>query len=168
MNAIDTITFAPAIINVEGKTATERKLSVFNNATESAQLALVSAGGKVGKLAVNQAARTGLAHIISQCSHADYRGLAEYLAGMTGKPMVISSRASFQALPDLFEASIMAAKCKKSGGFVTDKKTGALKPNAELALAMNLKAICTEVIAHAEEIIAKRIAERQAAKALTA
>jgi hypothetical protein len=162
MNAIDTITFAPAIINVEGKTATERKLSVFNNATESAQLALVSAGGKVGKAATQQAARTGLAHLCAHAANSNFKPLAEYLAGMTGKPMVISNRTSFLALPDLFEASIMAAKAKKSGGFVTDKKTGALKPNAELALAMNLKAICVDTIAAVESIQAKRAAERQA------
>lgn len=160
MNAIENITYAPAVVNVEGKTATERKLSVFNNATESAQLALVSAGGKVGKAATQQAARTGLAHLVQHAANANYKPLAEYLAGMTGKPMVISSMASFKSLPDLFEASIMAAKCKKSGGYVTDKKTGALKPNAELTLAMTLKAICVDTIAAVDAIYAERAAKR--------
>lgn len=162
MNSIDTITFAPAIVNVEGKTATERKLSVFHNATEHAQLALVSAGGKVGKAATQQAALHGLVHITVACSNSNFKPLAEYLAGMTGKPMVISNRSSFLALPDMFEASIMTAKSKKSGGFVTDKKSGALKPNTELALAMNLKAICTDIIAGVADIHAKRAAERTA------
>ena len=160
MSDITNTFYAPAIINVTGKTATERKLSVFVDASAQAQLALVSAGGRVGKAAVVRAAQIGLVQVVHSCASANYKPLAEFLAGRTGKPMVIGSRASFESLPDQFEVSIMAAKLKKSGGYVLDKKTGAMKANAELALAMELKSICVEMVAQVAGIHADRAAKR--------
>ena len=160
MSEISNTSFAPAIINVTGKTATERKLSVFVDASAQAQLALVSAGGKVGKAAVVRAAQIGLVQVVHSCANANYKPLAEFIAGRTGKPMVIGGRASFESLPDQFEVSIMAAKLKKSGGYVLDKKTGAMKANAELALAMELKSICVEMIAQVANIHAERASKR--------
>lgn len=155
MSEINTVSYAPAIINVTGKTVTERKLSVFVDASAQAQLALVSAGGKVGKAAVVRAAQIGLAQVVRSCANANYKPLAEFLAGRTGKPMVIGSRAGFESLPDQFEMACMAAKMKKSGGYVLDKKTGAMKANAELALAMELKGICVDIIVHVAQIHAE-------------
>ena len=133
---------------------------MFVDASAQAQLALVSSGGKVGKAAVVRAAQIGLVQIVHACANANYKPLAEFIAGRTGKPMVISGRAAFESIADQFEMSIMSAKLKKSGGYVTDKKTGALKANTELSLAMELKSICVEMIAQVGQLHADRAAKR--------
>ena len=160
MSDINTVSFAPAVINVTGKTVTERRMSAFVDAPPQAQLALAAMGGKVGKMAAVRAAQIGLVQIAHSCANANYKPLAAMISSRTGKPTVISSRASFESLPDQFEVSIMSAQLKKSGGYVLDKKTGAMKANAELALAMELKSICVEMIAQVAQLHAERASKR--------
>lgn len=160
--------YAPAIVEVYGKTATDRKMSVLTNATAQASLALVSAGGKVGKAAASRAATIGIAQVAHAASRGNYKPAAEYFAGRTGKPFVISSRSAFEALPDQFEAAIMQSKLAKNGGYVEDKKTGAMKPSATHKLALELKCAAVELVAMAAEYAAQRQAERADQQALTA
>lgn len=148
------VEYAPAIINVEGKTKTERQLSVVHHASTQTKLALAGAKGKVGQAARSGIAFTGLKAIAQAAAKNNYRPAAEYFAARTGAPFIISNRAAFDSMPDVFEAQIMKAKLAKNGGYTTDKKTGALKPTATLALAMELKAIAIEMIADKEAIIA--------------
>lgn len=164
MNEITTnnIDYAPAIVNVEGKTKTERQLSVVHQASAQAKLALANSKGKVGVAARNGIAMTGLKEIARAAARNNYKPAADYFAARTGKPFVISNRASFDALPDQFEMSIMAAKSSKTGGYTTDKKTGLSKPSATLALAMELKAIAIELIADKEAFIAQARTEKAA------
>lgn len=148
------ITFAPAIINVEGKTKTERQLSVIHSASSATKLALANAKGKVGQAARTGIAGLGLGNIAKHAAWptCNYRPVAEYFAAQLGEPMVITNRAGFEALADQFEARIMKIKLSKSGGYTTDKKTGALKANASLSKAMELKAIAIELVEVAKEI----------------
>ena len=154
--------YAPAIVEVFGKTVTERKMSVLNTATAQASLALVSAGGKVGKAAASRAATIGLAQVAHAASRGNYKPAAEYFAGRTGKPFVITNRSMFESLPDVFEAHIMQAKLAKNGGYVTDKKSGALKPSATHAQALELKAVSVELIALAAKYAAERATSTEA------
>jgi len=154
-----------AVINPTGATASERKLDVVHNASGAALMALSNASGAVGKAARGVTARMGQQALIKAAIAANYRPIAEYIAAQTGKPVVINSRASFEALPDLFEASILTAKGTKSGGYRT-AKDGTQVPNAALSLAMRLKAETTEIIAAVAAHYAALAEEK--AKALTA
>jgi hypothetical protein len=165
-NIVNEVSFAPAIINVEGKTKVERQLSVARTASGAAQIAMVKAKGKLGAAIRDGISRGALDGLAVAASNANYRPIAEYIAAMLGEPIVVTNRASFEALPDQLEARIMKAKLSKSGGYTVDKKTGIQKPNATLTLLMTLKAECVEVAAKAAELVAKRQAERAAIAAV--
>jgi hypothetical protein len=140
------ITITPVVINVDGKTKADRQLSVVRQASSSALTACLNVNGKVGKAIREGASQTGLVDIAKHCINSHYLPLAQYLAINLGEPIVISGRASFEALPDTLEAKIMTVKLSKSGGYRTDKKTGSLVSNAKLSKLMELKAVCTEII----------------------
>ena len=145
-------TFTPAIINVTGKTKSERQVSVITYASGYTKMALANAKGKVGIAARNGIASGGIQAIAKQAAFpsCNYKPVGEYFAAQLGEPMVISNRAAFESLADQFEARIMKIKMSKTGGYVTDKKTGAEKAGATLAKAMELKAVAIELVAAAE------------------
>ena len=157
-------TYTPAIINVTGKTKTERQLSVVQDSSPYTKMALANAKGKLGVAARNGIANGGVQALAKQAAwpSCNYRPVGEYFAAQLGEPMVISNRAGFESLPDQFEARIMKAKLSKSGGYVTDKKTGALKAGATLAKLMELKAVATEMVASAKEFTADAKAQQAA------
>ena len=162
MNQVTTTSFAPAIVDVTGSTKVERQLSVVSQCDGYTKMALANAKGKLGLAVRNGVANGGLMGIAKQASNGNYKPCAEYIAARTGKPFVISSRASFESLADQFEMSIMAAKSAKNGGYVLDKKTGAHKPSATHALALELKSIAIELIANAAAFHAERVSAKSA------
>lgn len=153
MQVSTNVSYGPAIIEVSGKTKTERQLSVVHNASTQTKLALASAKGKVGVAARTGIAFTGLKAIAQAAAKANYHPAAQYFAARLGQPMVITNRASYESLPDTFEAMVMKAKMAKGGGYTECKKTGALKPSAAHALAMELKAIAVELVADTKAIV---------------
>ncbi len=157
-------TFTPAIVNVSGKTKTDRQLSVVKDSSPYTKMALANAKGKMGQAARNGIANGGLQALAKQAAwpSCNYRPIGEYFAAQLGEPMVISNRAAFESLPDQFEARIMKAKLSKNGGYVTDKKTGALKAGATLAKLMELKAVATDMVADAEAYTADAKAQQAA------
>jgi hypothetical protein len=164
-------TYTPAIINVTGKTKSERQLSVVTQASGYTKMALANAKGKVGLAARNGIASGGIQAIAKQAAFpsCNYKPVGEYFAAQLGEPMVISNRAAFESLADQFEARIMKIRMSKNGGMVTDKKTGAEKAGATLAKAMELKAIAIEMVASAEYFTSEAKAKQSEAKsALTA
>ena len=165
MNQVSNTSFAPAIVDVTGSTKVERQLSVVAQCDGYTKMALANAKGKLGLAVRNGVANGGLMGIAKQASNGNYKPCAEYIAARTGKPFVISSRASFESLADQFEMSIMAAKSAKNGGYVLDKKTGAHKPSATHALALELKSIAIELIANAAAFHAERVSAKSAIEA---
>lgn len=157
-------TFTPAIVNVHGSTKTERQLSVVQDASPYTKMALANAKGKVGAAARSGIANGGVQAIAKQAAWptCNYKPAGEYFAAQLGEPMVISNRAAFESLADQFEARIMKVKLSKSGGYTTDKKTGALKANATLSKLMELKATATEMVASAKEFTADAKAKQVA------
>lgn len=160
------VTRAPVVVNVVGATSAERKLSVMETADMSVRFALASAKGNVGKAARAGVAEQGLVDMTMKAAWptCDYRPVAQYLAAQLGEGMVISSRATFKALPDFFEARIMKIKTAKNCGYRTDKD-GLQTPTAAHTLALQLKAECVEIIRASEEVSARRKAEHEAKKA---
>jgi hypothetical protein len=163
-NIMELATFTPALVNVYGKTKTERQLSVVQDSSPYTKMALANAKGKMGQAARNGIANGGLVALAKQAAwpSCNYRPVGEYFAAQLGEPMVISNRAAFESLPDQFEARIMKAKMAKNGGYTTDKKTGSLKAGATLAKFMELKAVATEMVANAEAYTAEAKAARSA------
>jgi hypothetical protein len=157
-------TFTPAIVNVYGKTKSERQLSVIQDASPYTKMALANAKGKMGVAARNGIANGGIQAIAKQAAWptCSYKAVGEYFAAQLGEPMVISNRAAFESLADQFEARIMKAKMAKTGGYITDKKTGAQKAGATLAKMMELKAVATEVVSAAEYYTSEAKAAKQA------
>lgn len=159
------ITIAPVIVNPTGATAQARKLDVVHTTQSSHVLAaLVAEKGKIGAAARDRFAAGGQTGIVQQAASGNYRPLAEYLAAKTGEAIVISSRAAFEALPDLFEAKILTARKAKNGGMKTTSE-GIEVPGPKLAQAMTMKAIVTECIAECKRIHEERRAAAEASSA---
>ncbi len=159
------IEYTPAVVNVNGATATERKLSVVTNASHEATMALTNQSGKVGKVARQHAATMGWIGICDAAARGNFKPVAEYIAARTGKACVISSKAAFESLADQFESQVLNAKNSKNGGYTTTK-AGIQKPSAALSLALELKAFAVETIARAQRIAEQRAEERRARRAL--
>jgi len=155
------ITMSPAIVNVFGKTKVERQVSVVRTASQQALTACLSLKGKVGNAIRANAASAGLLDVAAACVNSNYKPLVEMLSIRLGEPMIVSNRASFESLPDLFEARIMKAKLAKNDGMRIDKKSGALVAGSKLAVEMELKALVTDIIRAVNEYHATRKAEQQ-------
>lgn len=152
------ITIAPVSILVEGKNKSERQVSVVRQASASALTACLNIKGKVGAEIRTSAAMGGLVDVANHAATGNYKPLAEMIAIRTGEPIYISSRSTFEALPDVMRAKVYQAKLGKNGGLVTDKKTGALKPGAKLAAAQELLDLVQRIV----DAVAKYHADRRA------
>ena len=141
----------------------ENRLAVVQGASTGAALALVGVGGAIGKAARHTAATAGVEKIARDAGHGNYRGVAEYLAVILGRPIVISNRGSFEALPDVVEGYVLAAKAGKNGGMRESK--GVLVPGAALKAALEAHAAACWVVARAREVAEERAAKRAAALA---
>ena len=97
----------------------------------------------------------------SAACNSNYKPLAEMIAIRLGEPIFISNRASFESLPDVFHARIAKVKLSKNSGYVTDKKTGTLKPGAKLAAEMELLDLCSRTIAAVAQFHAERKANTE-------
>jgi hypothetical protein len=162
------ISWTPATVAVSGKTKSDRQLSVLTVAPAATLAALGASNGKLGKAARVLNAREGIKQIVTAMADANYRPLVAYVVGVLGETITVTNWASAQSLPDRLEDKIAKAKSSKSGGYVTDKKTGAQKPNATLSTLLALKSDVTECLALAAEIVAQRKAEREAQKSIAA
>lgn len=160
----------PAFVNVTGKTKSERQMSVVLNASGQVLTALSAAKGKVGKFAREETAKLGLGHVARAAAWptCNYKPAAEYFAARLGEPMVISSRATFEALEDMMSARVAQAKLGKNGGMVECKKTFVLKDGAKLALARELTVIARELVEVAAEMSAEHKSKHDAARAESA
>jgi hypothetical protein len=153
----------PAIVNVSGKNKVERQLSVVTHASGEARQALVNAKGKVGAAVRSSIALAGLYRIAEAASLGNYKPAAEYFAAKLGQPMIISNRASFEALGDLFTAMVMRAKMAKNGGYVMTKKGDTVMSGPHKA-AVELLADAEYLIAQKEALYAARAEAAQAAE----
>lgn len=96
------VSFVPAQVQVSGKTATEKRLSVIKGADESVILYASSMKGKVGTEARNGLAEIGFNKIAKQAASGNYKPLAQALAIQLGENVYITTRASFESLGDRF------------------------------------------------------------------
>lgn len=158
--------FTPAFVNVSGKGRTERALSVVSQASEQAKLALIDQKGKVGIAVRGSLAMTGIEQVCVAAAWptCNYKPVAEYFAARLGEPMVISSRATFESLPDQFAARVAQAKLGKNEGLREDKD-GILQMGSKLKLASELAELSGRIVAAARQISAQNRAKADAQKA---
>jgi len=137
------VEFAPAVVVVSGLTATEKKLSVVNQASVAAMMYIAgTTKGKVGKAASENMGAMGESAIAKACRNGNYKPLADTIAAITGASLSITSRGSYEALVDRYTDQL---KDLKNNGFIEDKKTGALKPNAKRNVLVQVINLITEV-----------------------
>lgn len=136
------VEFAPAVVVVSGLTATEKKVSVVNQASSAALAYLSNSKGTVGKVARETLSQHGEALIAKQCRNGNYKPLADAIAAITGASLSITSRGSYEALVDRFTDQL---KDLKGNGFIECKKTGAMKSNAKRNMLVQVINLVTEV-----------------------
>lgn len=135
--------FAPAVVVVSGSTATEKKLSVVNQASVAAMMYIAgTTKGKVGKTACENMGAMGESAIAKQCRNGNYKPLADVIAAITGASLSITSRASYESLVDRYTDQL---KDLKNDGFIECKKTGAMKPTAKRNVLVQVINLVTEV-----------------------
>jgi hypothetical protein len=156
------ITMSPISILPVGENKADRQISVVRTATATALTACLSMTGKAGKEIRAQAAHKGLVEIVHDCVNGSYRSLAEMLSIKTGEPVLVSSRSTFEAMPDIYAARVERAKMGKNGGMREDKKTGLMVPGATLKLALELHDEVTRIVRATAEVHARRKAEAEA------
>lgn len=132
--ASEVVTTVPQniIVRLTGENATERKLSAVAQANSAARQALSNEKGRVGAAARAGNAQEAFVKMAFEASHNDFRGVAVYFAGLTGKDLTISGRAGFLALPDRFHDKVLELQGKADKGLKAD---GQPKP----ALALQLR-----------------------------
>ena len=134
--------FVPACIVVAGKTSTEKKLSVVNQASTVGKIYMSGMKGKVGKQAREETVQAAESMIAKHARGGNYKPLADAIAAHTGCSISIRNRAEFEALSGRFEDQLIDLK---NGGYVTDKKTGVQKSGAKRNTLMTVIALIQEV-----------------------
>ena len=150
------ITIAPVSILVEGGKKAERQISALRQSSGSSITACLDVKGAVGKEIRGSAARAGLVDVAKHAASGNYRPMAEMLAIRTGEPILISSRSTFEAMPDIFKARVEQAKLGKEGGYRLDKKSGAMVPGAKLKAALEMLALVEGIVGAVAEYHAQR------------
>jgi hypothetical protein len=169
MSNVQTVEFSPVIIALTGASKTERKLSAVHQMGAVALVATAAMGGKAGKLAMQTLGETYTAQGFAEQAawpRNDYRDLAAFIACQTGDDVVISSRASYLALPDWIETKLRAVRASKSGGMRVTSQ-GISEPNAAHKTLLGLAALVNDVHSIEREISTARrneATERKAAE----
>ena len=161
------ITTQPGTVTVSGKTTVEKRLSALGQGDASTVAALCNAKGAVGKAARAGVAAGGLVGLANRAANCNYGPIAAYISATIGCSFVISNRASFESIPDRFEALILDVKASKSGGY-REAKDGTIVPNAKLAMLMTLKSEFMDMVQQAAEIRAEKFGRVEAAQQIEA
>jgi len=115
---------AHALMNIKG-TLTEKRINIVEHASDSARLYFATMSGKVGKAARDGFGLEAVRGMAKAARAGNYLPVAQALAVVTGKSVVISKRASFEGQRDIMLGKISDLK---DNGYVECKKTGALIP----------------------------------------
>lgn len=145
-----TVVVAPARIIVEGKTMTDKRLSVVQHASFAACAYLSGGRGKVAKIAKEGIAANGVAMIAKAVRTGNYKPLAEALAATLGESVFISSRGTFEAYPEVLSAKLQDLK---NGGYI-NKKDGTQAPSSKRLSLLAARDLCTNVADLASKIAA--------------
>lgn len=136
------IDFAVASVVVAGKTLTEKKLSVVNQASSAALAYMCNVKGKVGKTARENIAQHGEQMIATQARSGNYKPLADAIASITGASLTIPNRATYETLAGRFADALQDLPRE---GYALSKKDNTMKPTAKRLALMQVIGLITEV-----------------------
>jgi predicted ATP-dependent Lon-type protease len=122
------VDFAVASVVVAGKTLTEKRVSVVEQASSQALAYLCNTKGKVGKFAREGMAVVGLHRIATQARSGNYKPLADAIAATTGQSLTIANRATYESLCGRFEDALQDLP---RNGYAVSKKDNTMKPTAK-------------------------------------
>lgn len=97
------VEYIPAHVSVEGKTTTEKRLSVVAKADASVVSFAATMGGKVGTAARSGLQADAIRKVAVQAARGNYTPLAQMLSLITAEPVSISNRQSFESLNDRYQ-----------------------------------------------------------------
>ena len=133
------VEFAPAVVRLaETGTMTEKRIAGAKAAHGHAQLYLSNMRGKIGAVARTGLASHGIEKMGKDARHGNYLPIAQALAVILGRAVVIPNRAVFDVQAVFYGADLMTLK---DGGYSTNKKTGEITETAKrkaLVEAINL------------------------------
>jgi hypothetical protein len=126
------VEYTPAVVSVDGKTASDKRLSVVAKGSESTQLFAVTMGGKVGKAARSNILDSVTDKIAIQTARNNYRPLAEAMALVLGEPVSVTVKAHHNTvLPMLIDRyEPMLTQLETSGKMYS--ATGKLSAKAKM------------------------------------
>lgn len=133
---------AIARVVVEGKTLTEKKLSVVNQASSAALAYMCNVKGKVGKAARENISQHGEQLIATQARSGNYKPLADAIASITGQSLTIPNRATYETLAGRFADALQDLPRE---GYALSKKDNVMKPTAKRLALMQVIGLVTEV-----------------------
>jgi len=136
------VDFAVASVVVSGKTLTEKKLSVVNQASSAALAYMCNVKGKVGKTARENISQHGEQMIATQARSGNYKPLADAIASITGASLTIPNRATYETLAGRFADALQDLPRE---GYALSKKDNTMKPTAKRLALMQVIGLITEV-----------------------
>jgi hypothetical protein len=136
------VDFAIASVVVAGKTLTEKKLSVVNQASSAALAYMCNVKGKVGKLARENISSAGTSLIATQARSGNYKPLADAIASITGQSLTIPNRATYETLAGRFADALQDLPRE---GYALSKKDNTMKPTAKRLALLQVVGLIGEV-----------------------
>jgi hypothetical protein len=136
------VDFAVAAVVVAGKTLTEKKLSVVNQASSAALAYMCNVKGKVGKLARENISSAGTSLIATQARSGNYKPLADAIASITGQSLTIPNRATYETLAGRFADALQDLPRE---GYALSKKDNTMKPTAKRLALLQVVGLIGEV-----------------------
>lgn len=136
------VSYIPAHVQVEGKTSTEKRLSVVRKADASVVSYAASMGGKVGQAARSGMQADSIAKVATNAARGNYTPLAQLLSLITAEPVSITNRASFESLKDRYEP--MLEQLETNGKLYSASG----KPSAKASTLMACIAVIEDVYDH--------------------
>ena len=151
------IDFAPARVILRGETATERRVNLIRSGSATTALYFANAKGKMGGAARETISGMGARRMVKEVRTGNYRSAAECLAGLLGHSVVITSRASWESIPDRLESELADLK---GGGY--KEKDGIMTATPKRVAIESAIALVAGIREGVEALIQSEATERAA------
>lgn len=151
------VSFTPANVTVEGRTALEKRLSVVGKAGTISTMYIAAGKGKAAVAARENQGVDAVHRMAKAVADGNYRPLAESLAFIMGESLQLMKLADLDSFVWSTEHAI--ANLKDEG---YSAKTG--KPTAKLTMLNTAQQLAGIVVHLSNEIVAARVEARKAAK----
>lgn len=129
--------YGPVSVCVEGRTATEKRMSVVDQGiTSITSAALANVKGKLGTAIRGDMAARGKDATVNAAAVGNYRPLAEQIAILTGTSVHVRTKNDFLALGYALGRELDTVLAKKNGGLTSKGTPNAARAALEEAIAL--------------------------------